>query len=184
MPDPQRLEFVTRHFRDLQRIRLLPIQLVMTLALVEHRPAVSVPVAWTMLCGFLLLVVGFFWWSTVAIRRRYGAVKLSRAEELRMRSHPVIVALYVILAALMLWYRHVLHSSFSNLYMATTVLIFMLSTILDPTNIRGRRIAYAIGTVVLFAMVPLTIDVRGGAMALTIIVDFLLLRRAFTGVSV
>jgi hypothetical protein len=198
MPDPKRLEFVTLHFRDLQRIRLLPIQLVLTLAVVEHRPPITVPVAWAMLCGFFLGVPGFFWWSTAAIRRRYGAVKLSRMEELRMRSHPVIIALYLILAAGLWWAQHILHlpyghGSYSDFYLAGTVLIFMLSTILDATNLRSRRVVYAIGTLVLFAVVPFTTDVLNGKLSMTIagtvwlslsLFDFQLLRRSFAGVPV
>jgi hypothetical protein len=62
----------------------------------------------------------------------------------------------------------------------------MLQTILDSTNPASRRIAWAIGLVVLFTAGPLLLSVNGGTVALAgavwlslSIFDFLLLRRAF-----
>ncbi len=100
MPSPQRLEFVTRHFGDLQTIRFAPVPAAMILALPAHKmPHLSANAGLGMLLGFLLLVAGFYWWSTVAIRRRYGSVKLSRKEARRMQGHPIVIALYVIVIA-------------------------------------------------------------------------------------
>jgi hypothetical protein len=69
----------------------------------------------------------------------------------------------------------------------------MLTTILDSTNLASRRIAWAIGLVVLFAVGPFLLDVEGGAALLSLagavwlslsVFDFLLLRRTFAEISV
>ena len=195
MPNPQRLEFVARHFGDLQTIRFAPVQAAMLLGpfAAHWMPHVSRSVAWGMLSGFLLLVAGFYWWSTVAIRRRYGSIKLSTDEKLRMRFHPIIFALSMILAAaLTYFYFFAPHTHFFDVYISGGILIVMLMTILDSTNLAGRRIAWAIGLVVLFSAGPFLLGVEGGAaifpLAGTVwlslsLFDFLLLRRTFAEIS-
>jgi hypothetical protein len=192
MPNPQRLEFVTRHFRDLQTIRFAPVPAAMLLALAAPwMPHVSRSVAWAMLLSFLLCVLAFYWWSTVAIGRRYGSVRVSREEALRMKHHPIIFALYMILAAALISYRFFgIQTSFSDLYIPSAIFIVMLTTILDPTNLARRRIAWAIGLMVLFTAGPFLLGVAGAVVALAgavwlslSIFDFLLLRRTFAGLS-
>jgi hypothetical protein len=194
MPNPQRLEFVARHFGDLQTIRFAPVPATMLLALAAHRmPHVSRSVAWGMLLGFLLLVGGFYWWTTVAIRRRYGSITLSSDEKLRMRFHPIIFALSMIFAAaLTYFYFFAPHTHFSDVLIAGSTLIGMLMTILDSTNLASRRIAWAIGLVVLFTAGPFLLGVEGGAAIVSLagavwlslsIFDFLLLRRTFAQIS-
>src|SRR5579872_6433167 len=194
MLNTQRLEFVTRHFRDLQTIRFAPIPATMILTLVAHRmPPVSASVARGMLVVFALSVAGFYWWSTVAIRRRYGSVQVSREQARRMQRHPLVTALYMIQAAALVWFGFFArHTYFSDVYISSTILIVMLITILDSTNLASRRIAWAIGLVILFTAGPFLLDVDGGAaifalagtvwLALSIF-DFLLLRRTFGEIS-
>jgi hypothetical protein len=99
MPYRQRLEFITRHFKDLQTIRFAPLPIAMLLAsIVPGIPHMSKVTAWAVLMAIFLTVGGFYWWSTAAIRR-YGSVRLSRDERLRMRLHPIIWALFVLMAA-------------------------------------------------------------------------------------
>src|SRR5580658_3123499 len=106
MPNPQRLEFVTRHFGDLQTIRFAPVPAAMLLGpfAAHWMPHVSPGVAWVILLSFLSCVVGFYWWSTLATRRRYGSVRVSRDEALRMRLHPIIFALSMILTATLTYF--------------------------------------------------------------------------------
>src|ERR1700689_5087539 len=101
MPDPQRLEFVTIHLRDLQTIRFAPVPTALLVgpSASHWMPHVSPGIGRGMLLGFLLCVAGFYWWSTRAIRRRYGSVRLSTDQALRMRFHPIIFALSMILTA-------------------------------------------------------------------------------------
>ncbi len=191
MPRPQRLEFVARHFGDLQTIRFAPVQVAMILAMPAHKmPHLSPSVGLGMLLVFLLLAGGFYGWSTVAIGRRYGSVKISRKEAQRMHGHPIIIALYVIA---LVGYVFVPHSHFGDLYLSSIVLIFMLTKILDSTNLAGRRIAWAIGLVVLFTAGPFLLRVEEGAAILSFagtvwlslsVFDFLLLRRTFNEISV
>jgi hypothetical protein len=193
MPSPQRLEFVTRHFVDLQTIRFAPVPAAMVLALAAHRmPHLGPSAGREMLLIFLLLVGGFYWWSTAAIRRRYGSVKISRKEAQRMQSHPIIRALYAILFVGLLWSRFFAHSHFSDLYISSTIFIGMLTIILDSTNLASRRIAWTIGLVVLFTAGPFLIGLEGGAAIFSLagtvglslsVFDFLLLRRTFTEIS-
>jgi hypothetical protein len=194
MLDSQRLEFVTRHFRDLQTIRFAPVPVAMILAPAWHRmPHVSPSVARGMLAVFLLCVAGFYWWSTVAIRRRYGSVRVSRDQAQRMRRHPIVAALYMIQLVALLWFAFFApHTHYSDVYIASTVLIVMLMTILDSTNLASRRIAWAIGLVVLFTAGPFLLDVDGGAAIFALAgavwlslsaSDFLLLRRTFAEIS-
>jgi hypothetical protein len=195
MPNPQRLEFVARHFGDLQTIRFAPVPAAMLLGPVAAHwmPDVSRSVAWGMLLGFLLLVGGVYWWTTVAIRRRYGSIRLSADEKLRMRFHPIIFALSMILAAaLTYFYFFAPHTHFSDVFIAGSTFIGMLVTILDSTNLASRRIAWAIGLVVLFTAGPFLLGVEGGAAIILLagavwlslsIFDFLLLRRSFAEIS-
>jgi hypothetical protein len=187
MPVPSRLEFLARHFGDLQTIRFAPVPAAMILAPAAHRMThLSRSVAWAMLLGALVLAVGVYRWSTLAIRRRYGSVRLSREEALRMTRHPIIVGLNVLAAALMCFYFFARHSYYWDLYIALTILTILLRTILDSTNLAGRRLAWAAGLVVLFTAGPFLLSVNGGAIALAgavwlslSIFDFLLLRRIF-----
>jgi hypothetical protein len=194
MLNPQRLEFITRHFRDLQTIRFAPVPATMVLALAAHRmPHVSPSVGRGMLLVFLLCVAGFYWWSTVAIRGRYGSVRVSREQARRMQRHPIVAVLYMIQVAALVWFGFVApHTYFSDVYIASTVLIVMLMTILDSTNLASRRIAWAIGLVILFAAGPFLVDVDGGAAIFALagavwlslsVFDFLLLRRTFAEIS-
>jgi hypothetical protein len=194
MSNPQRLEFVTRHFRDLQTIRFAPVPATMILALAAHRiPHVSPSVGRGMLVVFLLCVAGFYWWSTVAIRRRYGSVELSSEEVLRMGRSPIIFALSLIMFAALTWFYFVApHTHYWDVYIAFTILITMLLTVLDSTNLASRRIAWAIGLVVLFTAGPFLLDVDGGAAIFALagavwlslsVFDFLLLRRTFAEIS-
>jgi hypothetical protein len=94
MPDPQRGEFVTSHFKDLQSIRFAPVPALMLLSpLAPLMPHMNRGAALALLPGFLCCVIGFYWWSTVAIKRRYGSVRLARREAQRMGAHPAILAL-------------------------------------------------------------------------------------------
>ena len=194
MLDSQRLEFVTRHFGDLQTIRFAPVPATMVLALAAHRmPHLSPSVARGVLLVFLLSVAGFYWWSTAAIRRRYGSVKVSPEEARRMRHNPAVAALYVIQAAALLWFGFVApHTRYSDVYIGSTILIVMLMTILDSTNLASRRIAWAIGLVILFTAGPFLLDVDSGAAIFALagavwlslsVFDFLLLRRTFAVIS-
>jgi hypothetical protein len=188
MPNPQRLEFITRHFNDLQTIRLAPLLMAMLLApAAHHMPHMSRSVAWGALLAFLLTVGGFYWWTTIAIRRRYGSVKVSRDEGQRRR--PLVIrAIQLIVLAGLLWFGFFARTYFWDLYIPSTILIGMLTTVLDSTNMASRRIAWAIGLVVLFSAGPLLLGVDGGAAIFFLaggvwlslsIFDFLLLRRTF-----
>jgi hypothetical protein len=125
MPNPQRLEFITRQFNDLQTIRLAPLPMAMLLA------------------GLL-------------------------------------------------WYGFFARAYFWDLYVPSTIFIGMLTTVVDSTNIGSRRIAWAIGLVVLFSVGPLLLGVDGGAAIFSLaggvwlslsIFDFVLLRRTFAEIS-
>ena len=193
MSNPQRIEFVTRHFGDLQTLRFAPVPAAMILALAAHRmPHVSPSVARGLLVGFLLCVAGFYWWSTIAIRRRYGSVKVSREEALRMGHSPIIFALSMIMFAALTWFYFADRTHFWDVYIPFTILIAMLRTILDSTNLASRRIAWAIGLVVLFTAGPFLVGVDGGAAIFALagaawlslsVFDFLLLRRTLAEIS-
>jgi hypothetical protein len=195
MPNPQRLEFVARHFGDLQTIRFAPVPAAMLLGpfAAHWMPHVSRGIAWGILLSFLSCVGGFYWWSTVAIRRRYGSIRLSTEEKLRMRFHPIIFALSMIFAAaLTYFYFFAPHTHFSDVFITGSIFIGMLMTILDSTNLAIRRIAWAIGLVVLFGGEPFLLGVEGGAAIFPLagavwlslsIFDFLLLRRTFAEIS-
>jgi hypothetical protein len=194
MSTSQRLEFLTRHFNDLQTIRFAPLPAAMVLTLLaQSTPHISRSVAWGMLVGFLACLGGFYRWSTVAIRRRYGSVRISNDEKLRMRRQPVIAALGVLLLGGLIWFRFFgARAHFWDWYITVTILIVMLMKILDSTNPASRRIAWTVGLVVLFGTgVLLAADDRGGAilglagivwLSLSIF-DFLVLRRTFADIS-
>ena len=188
MSNRQRLEFVTRHFSDLQTIRFAPVPVAMILAVVAH-PASGVGRigSWSILLSFLVAAVGFYQWSTAAIRRRYGPVQTIHPESWRMQRHPVIVLLRVALAlAAVWWYLSPRTSSWTDVYIAFTVLLFMLIKILDSTNLASRRIVWGLGLVTLFGAVPFLARMDRGApvfllaggiwLALSAF-DFMLLRR-------
>jgi hypothetical protein len=81
-----------------------------------------------------------------------------------MRRSPIIFALQMILAAaLTYFYFFAPHTYFWDVNISVTILITMLMTILDSTNLASRRIAWAIGLVVLFTAGPFLIGVEGGA---------------------
>ncbi|HWE53123.1 MAG TPA: hypothetical protein VG273_25250 [Bryobacteraceae bacterium] len=190
MLDSQRLEFVTRHFWDLRRIRWVPVQLALILAVAGRRMShLSVGVARALLGAFLLLTIGFYWWATVAIRRRYGAVQPAPGEGNRMMKHPVIAAAWIVyLASLTLrpLFKH--SDTLSSVAMLAVVLVAFLSTILDRTNIPRRRIADAIGMIVLFGAGTVISNIFDGAAVISLaglvwfslsLYDFQLLRRTF-----
>jgi hypothetical protein len=195
MPDPKRLEFVARHFGDLRTIRFAPVPAALLVGPIASRwmPHVGRGIAWGMLLSFLSCVVGFYWWSTVSIRRRYGSVKASRDEALRMRFHPIIFVLSLILAAaLSYFYFFSPHTHFSEVNLLGSTFIIMLIPVLDSTNLISRRIAWAIGLVALSGAGPFLVDVDGGAADIMLagavwlslsIFDFLLLRRTFAEIS-
>lgn len=193
MTSPQRLEFITRHFNDLQTIRAAPAPLAMLLAPALRRmPHLSRVGAWVGLLVFLSIVGGFYRWSTVAIRRRYGSVKVSNDEEQRRRP-PVVKTLQLVFIVALTWCFFLAHRSyFWELYLSSTIFIGMLTMIVDSTNTTSRRIAWTIGLVVLFSAGPFLIGVDGGSaifclaggiwLALSLF-DFLLLRRTFAEIA-
>jgi hypothetical protein len=148
--------------------------------------------AWAVLVAILLTAGGFYWWSTAAIRR-YGSVRLSREERLRMRMHPIIFALFMVMFLGATWfYFFGPRKHYWDVYTLFTVLIIMLQPILDSTNPASRRIAWAIGLVALFSAGPLLYGVNrdmafspltGGVWLSLSIFDFLLLRRTFAEIS-
>jgi hypothetical protein len=160
MSDPQRLEFVTRHFGDLQTIRFAPLPLTMILmAAAQPMPRFWRIASWSILLSFLLTTGGFYWWSKAAIRQRYGSVQAIPGESRRMQQHPVIVALRIALGLAAVW-CWLSRTSWSDIYLAFTVLLFMLTKILDSTNLVSRRIAWGLGLMILCGAVPFM--VRGG----------------------
>jgi hypothetical protein len=188
MTDPERLAFATRHFRDLQTIRFAPVPLAMILTLAMPAPTRLSPITLRIsLAVFLLIAVAFFWWSTVAIRRRYGSVKVSREERRRMNLHPAIVALTLTASTLLPVRRHFFpREHWSEYSLDLCVVLLLLMKILDSTNLPHRRIAWAVGLVTLLALVPLLENVGSpaalfalaGAVWLALSTyDFLLLRR-------
>jgi len=194
MPDPQRVEFITRHFKDLQTIRFAPLPAAMLLIpFADRMPHVSVGVARALLLGFLFGVVGFFRWSTVAIRRRYGSVRLSNDLAQRMMFHPAILALNMIMVAVQSWFYFFDRRNYHwEVYGVGVLLIMMLRPILDATNPASRRIVWTIGLVALFGAGPFLNDVGDGAPVIFLagavwlsisIFDFLLLRRTFAEIS-
>ena len=193
MPDRQRLEFITRHFKDLQTIRFAPLPIAMLLApVLPDTSHMSRGTAWAVLMAILLTVGGFYWWSTVAIRR-YGSVRLSREEGLRMQLHPIIFALFMVMFLAQTWfYFFGPRTHYWDVFTLFTALIIMLQTVLDSTNPASRRIAWAIGLVVLFSAGPFLYGLNrevafsplAGAVWLSLsIFDFLLLRRTFAEIS-
>lgn len=189
----QRLEFITRHFKDLQSIRFAPLPIAMLLApALPDTPHLSRSTAWAVLMAILLTAGGFYWWSTIAIRR-YGSVRLSREKGLRMRLHPIISALFMLMFLAQTWfYFFGPRKHYWDVYTLGTVLIIMLIPILDSTNPASRRIAWAIGAVVLFGAGPLLYGIdrdmafsplAGGVWLSLSIFDLLLLRRTFAEIS-
>lgn len=189
----QRLEFITRHFKDLQSIRFAPLPIAMLLApALPDTSHMSRGTAWAVLMAILLTFSGFYWWSTIAIRR-YGSVRLSREEGLRMRFHPIIFALFIVMFLAQTWfYFFGPRKHYWDVYTLGTVLIIMLIPIFDSTNPAVRRIVWAIGLVVLFGAGPLLYGVErdmafsplaGGVWLSLSIFDFLLLRRTFAEIS-
>jgi hypothetical protein len=195
MPDPKRVEFVTRHFKDLQSIRFAPVPAAILLApLAPPMTHMSRGAAWAVLLGFLFGAIGFYWWSTVAIKRRYGSVKVSSDEaQRRMMFHPAILGLFMIVVAVQSWFYFFDRRNYHwEVFALFTLLSRMLSTILDSTNPASRRVAWTIGLVALFGAGPLlnrvgdaaTVILLAGAVWLSIsIFDFLLLRRTFAEIS-
>lgn len=194
MVDPQRLEFATRHFRDLQTIRFAPVPISMMLTLAIYRmPQLNRSAAWALLLGFLLSTAGFYWWSTVAIRRRYGSVKASRERTQRRLHHPIIAASRIVLGGALIWFGFFAREThYSDVYISGTIFIFMLMTVLDSTNLASRRVAWGIGLVALFTAGPFLLGAARGAAIFALagavwlslsVFDFLLLRRIFSEIS-
>jgi hypothetical protein len=187
MTQEQRLGFAARHFRDLQTIRFAPVAVAMILApplprLLPDHP--SRGAAWTLFVLFPSTIAGFYWWSATAIRGRYGTVKGMKGEAQRMRSHPLIILLSIGLILYLIAPHKPL--PWPDVYIVFSVLVSMLTVILDPTNLASRRIAWAIGLVVLFGAGPFLIGVDEGAAEVSLagavwlalsIFDFVLLRR-------
>jgi len=193
MPDPQRLEFVTRHFSDLQTIRFAPAPIAMILiAAAQPMPHVGRIAAWSILLIFLSAAVGFYRWSTAAIRRHYGSVQVSAEEKRRMERNPMIVALRIALGLAALLYLLFPLTSWSDFYLAFTVLLTLLRTILDSTNPASRRIAWGLGLVILFGASPILFRFDNGAPLFVLagatwlglsVFDFVLLRRSLSYTS-
>src|ERR1700733_9902707 len=119
MPDPKRLEFITRHFKDLQTIRFASIPAALMLGpLIPPMAHMSRGGAWALLVGYLSCAIGFYRWRTVALKRRYGSVKESRTETLQMQAHPVLVAVGSIAVAVLIWFKFVApnRSYFSDVF--------------------------------------------------------------------
>jgi hypothetical protein len=102
-----------------------------------------------------------------------------------MEGHPMIVLLRIGLGVAAVW-CFASRSSWSDIYLTFTVLIFMLEKILDPTNLASRRIAWGIALVSLFGAVPFLVGIDGGAPVFALaggiwltlsVFDFMLLRR-------
>ncbi len=110
-----------------------------------------------------------------------------------MRRHPIVRALYTIVLVGLLWfYFFAPRTYFFDLYISSTIFIGMLTIILDSTNLASRRIAWAIGLVVLFTAGPFFLGIEGGAGIFSLagavwlslsVSDFLLLRRTFAEIS-
>lgn len=193
MSDPRRLEFVTRHFRDLQTIRFAPAPIAMILiAVAQPLPQVRRITAWSIVLVFLSAAIGFYRWSTAFIKRHYGAVQVSDEEKRRMERHPMIVALRIGWGLAALLYLLFPLTSWADFYLGFTVLLTLLRTILDSTNPASRRIAWGIGLVILFGAAPIlfrfddgaVLGVLAGAIWLALSTfDFMLLRRSlgYTG---
>jgi hypothetical protein len=149
MLPPERLSFVTRHFYNLQSIRFAPLEVGLILLAITPSPPPLTPRSLRIsLCLFLLGAAAFCWWSTVTLRRRYGFIKPSAADVVRINRHPLMVALNILWVAGLLWFsffRHTRGSGLSDFLVATGILSVMVTPVLDKTNLPDRRIAYAIG---------------------------------------
>ena len=187
MSNRQHLEFVARHFSDLQTIRFAPVPVAMILVVVTQPLSPASRIAsWSILFSFLLAAAGFYWWSTAAIRRRYGSVQTIREESWRMQRHPAIVVLRVALALAAVWCWVSPRASWTDIWIAFIVLQFMLMKILDSTNLASRRIIWGLGLVTLFGAVPFLAGIDSGAPVFLLAggiwltlsaFDFMLLRR-------
>jgi hypothetical protein len=194
MPDPQRVEFITRHFKDLQTIRFAPLPVaILFVPFINPAPHGNVIVARTLFLIYLLGIVGFYWWSTGAIKRRYGSVKLSNDDaQRRMNFPPATFALYMIMVAVQSWFYFLDRRNYHwEVYGVGFILIRMMQPILDSTNPSSRRVAWTVGLVVLFgagyflnrAESPAICFLVGGVWLSLSIFDFLLLRRTFAEIS-
>lgn len=194
MPNIQRLEFVTSHFKDLQTIRFAPVPVGMLLfPAVARIPHICGRIDLALSAIFVFCVIGFYCWSTAAIERRYGSVKLARSEVLRRQNHPVIAALYLIVFATLLWYRFFAPGTHhADLFGMVVVLTMFLQRILDSANPTQRRVVWAIALVALFGGGAILTDVDGGRAIFALggavwlslsLYDFLLLRRIFAGIA-
>lgn len=187
MLNAQRLEFITRHFNDLQTIRFAPIPLAMLFAPVARRmPHIGTSAARAALVVFSICGFGFYRWSTVAIHRRYGSVRVSRVDA------PWRSALRILMALGVLWFGFFDRGNYADFYISATIFVAMLSTILDRTNPLNRRLAWSIGLVVLLSAGLLLVGADGGAAIFSAagavwlslsLFDFLLLRRTFAEIS-
>ncbi len=110
-----------------------------------------------------------------------------------MWRHPIIAALRAIFWAGLLWFLNFApHTYAGDFGVSCLILIAMLVKILDPSNIASRRIAWAIGLVVLLTVTPFLADVEAGAGIISLfgavwlslsIFDFLLLRRTISEIA-
>ena len=79
-------------------------------------------------------------------RRRFGQTTLSREERFRQRFPSKIIVLIVIVftagQGLSRWYFHVHNSDW---YLSMVIVTWLLSRVLDATNLVERRIAYGVG---------------------------------------
>jgi hypothetical protein len=110
-----------------------------------------------------------------------------------MRLHPIIFAIFMVMFLVQTWfYFFGSRTHYWDVYTLFTVLILMLQPILDSTNPASRRIAWAIGLLVLSSAGPLLYGVNrdvvfsplaGGVWLSLSIFDFLLLRRTFADIS-
>jgi hypothetical protein len=160
----------------------------MLLAPVLPKPShVTRSAALATLIAVVSTVGGFYWWSTTAIRH-WKPAPSSAKKEFKKPTHPVIAVLFMIMFLAQVWsYFFNARIHYWDVYTLLTVLVLMLQPPLDSTNPPVRRIAWAMGLVVLYAVGPflygLSRDIvfsplAGGVWLSLSILDFLLLRYA------
>jgi hypothetical protein len=138
----KRLRFLALHLHDLQSLRWLGLEcaciLMPFLSLLTERQArvaCAILVAFTV-CWFAV----FCRW----VRSHFGRTRLSAAERMRQRYPTQWIALLIglFLVGHLIW-RVRFHSNGSDWYLNMIIVVWLLSRVLDTTNLPERRIAYA-----------------------------------------